>query len=108
MSKTPLLDFRWIGLYPVEKVLPNNNYFVRKLKTNKTQILHRIRFRKYNSESPPEDKYQEVQWPIDDNIIVPQDDSYTLAWEAESGGLLFDIPIIYTGPNPIDFDESYT
>ena len=35
-SKIPLRDFRWIGLYFVEKVLPNNNHFVRKLKTNKT------------------------------------------------------------------------
>ena len=28
--------------------------------------------------------------------------------EAEFGGHLFDIPIIYTDPNAIDFDESYT
>ena len=33
---------------------------------------------------------------------------YTLAWEAEFGGHLFDIPIIYTDPSAIDFDESYT
>ena len=44
-SKIPFRDFRWIGLYIVEKVLPNNNYIVRKLNTNKTQILHRIRLR---------------------------------------------------------------
>ena len=45
---------------------------------------------------------------IDDNIVVPQDDLYTLAWEAEFSGHLFDIPIIYTDPIAIDFDESYT
>ena len=28
------------------------------------------------------------------------------AWEAEFGGHLFDIAIIYTDPNAIDFDES--
>ena len=35
-SKIPFRDFRWIGPYLVEKVLPNNNYLVRILKTNKT------------------------------------------------------------------------
>ena len=45
-SKIPFRDFRWIGPYLVEKVLPNKNYTVRKLNTNKTQILHRIRLRK--------------------------------------------------------------
>ena len=107
-SKIPFRDFRWIGPYLVEKVLPNNNYIVRKLNTNKTQILHRIRLRKYNPEKPPEDNHQENQWQVDNNIVVPQDDLYTIAWEAEFGGHLFDIPIIYTDPNPIDFDDSHT
>ena len=107
-SKIPFCDFRSIGPYPVEKLLPNNNYILRKLNTNKTQILHRIRLRKYNPEKPSEDNYQETQWQIDDNIVVPQDDLYTIAWEAEFGEHLFDIPIIYTDPNAIDFDESHT
>ena len=64
--------------------------------------------RKYNPEEPPEDNYQEARWQIDDNIVVPQDDLYTIAWEAEIGGHLFDIPIIYTDPNAIDFDDSHT
>ena len=107
-SKLLFHDFRWIGPYLVEKVLPNNNCFVRKLNTNKIQILHRIRFRKFNPEQPREDNYQETQWQIDDNIAVPQDDLYTIAWEAEFGGHLFDIPITYTDPNAIDFDDSHT
>ena len=82
-SKIPFRDFRSIGPYLVEKVLPNNNYIVRKLNTNKTQTLHRIRLRKYNPEKPPEDNYQEAKWQIDDSIVVPQDDLYTIAWEAE-------------------------
>ena len=81
---------------------------MRKLNTNKTQILHRIRLRKYNPEKPPEDNYSEATWQTDDNIVVPQDDLYTIAWEAEFGGHLFDIPIIYTDPNAIDFDENHT
>ena len=108
VSEIPFRDFRWIGPYIVEKVLPNNNYIVRKLITNKTQILHRIRLRKYNPEKPPEDNYQAAQWQIDDNIVVPQYGLYTIAWEAEFGGHLFDIPIIYTDPNANDFDESHT
>ena len=81
---------------------------MRKLNTNKTQILHRIRLRKYNPEKPPEDNLQETQCQVDDNIVVPQDDLYTIAWEAEFGGHLFDIPIIYIDPNAIDFDDSHT
>ena len=81
---------------------------MRKLNTNKTQILHRIRLRKYNLEKPPEDNYQEARWQIDDNIVVPQDDLYTIAWEADFGGHLFDIPLIYTDPKAIDFDDSHT
>ena len=45
---------------------------------------------------------------IDDNIVVPQDDLDTIAWEAEFSGHLFDIPIKYTDPNAIDFDDSHT
>ena len=39
-SKIPFTDFRWIGPYIIEKVLPNTNYLVRKIGSNKTQILH--------------------------------------------------------------------
>ena len=107
-SKIPFRDFRWIGPYIVEKVLPNNLYIVQKLTTNKTQILQRIRIRKYNPETPPEDNYQEARWQIDDNIVVQQVDLYTIAREAEIGGHLFDFPIIYTDPNAIDFDDRRT
>ena len=106
-SKVPFCDFRWIGRYLVEKILPNNNYIVRKLNTNKTQILNKISLRKYNPEKP-EENYQEAQWQIDANIVIPQADLYTLTWEAEFGEHLFDIPIIYTDPNAIGFDESHT
>ena len=46
-SKIPFTKFRWIGPYDIEKVLPNNNYFVRKIGTNKTQVLHRMRMRQF-------------------------------------------------------------
>ena len=38
--------FRWTGPFVVQNVFPNNNYIVRRLNTNKTQILQRIRFKK--------------------------------------------------------------
>ena len=37
-SKIPSWEFRWIGPYVIEKVLPNENYIVRKLNSNKTQF----------------------------------------------------------------------
>ena len=108
-SKLPFCQFRWIEPYLVENVLPNQNYIVRKLNNiNKTQILPRIRLRKNNHEKSPGDNYLEAQWKIDDKIVVPQDELYTHAWEAEFGGYLFDNPIIYTDPNANSFDESYT
>ena len=39
-TKIPFREFRWQGPYKVGKVLPNNNYIVRRLGTNKTQLLH--------------------------------------------------------------------
>ena len=60
MSKIPFRDFRGVGPYLVEKKLPNNNYIVRKLYTNKTQILHRIRLRKYNPANPPKDTIRKL------------------------------------------------
>ena len=44
-SKIHLADFRWIGPYIIEKVLPNNFYLVRKNGTNRMQILHRKKLR---------------------------------------------------------------
>ena len=39
-TKVPFREFRWIGPHKVKKVLPNNNYIVRRLGTNKTQLLY--------------------------------------------------------------------
>ena len=82
-SKIPFRDFRWIGPFMVQKVLPNNNYIVRRLNTNKTQILHRIRLKKLVPNTPLEDKYTQEKLQPDDEIIIPQDDLYTIAWEAD-------------------------
>ena len=52
-SKIPVTEFRWMGPYIVEKVLPNNNYLVRKIGTDKTQVLHRMRMRQFTPRQPP-------------------------------------------------------
>ena len=41
-SKFAFTELLSIGPYLIEKVLPNNNYLVRKIGTNKTQLLHRM------------------------------------------------------------------
>ena len=42
-SKIPFREYRWIGHFVVQTVLSNDNYILRRLNTNKTQLLHRIR-----------------------------------------------------------------
>ena len=82
-SKIPFRDYRWIGPYRIEKVLLNDNYIVRRLNTNETQILHRIRLIKFVPNTPLEDKYSKEKLQPDDEIIIPQDDLYTISWEAD-------------------------
>ena len=65
-SKIPFTDFRWIGPYIIEKVLPNNNYLVRKIGTNKTQILHRMRPRQFTPHQT-----------IPDTLVTPRDGNQT-------------------------------
>ena len=48
-NKVPFTDFRWIGPYIIEKFSLNNNYLVRKIGTNKTQVLHRMRLRQFTT-----------------------------------------------------------
>ena len=54
-SKIPFTEFRWVGPYIIEKPLPNNNYLVRRLGTNKTQVLHRMRMCQFTPRQPPAD-----------------------------------------------------
>ena len=80
-SKIPFREYRWTGPYIVEKVLPNDNYIVRKLNSNKTQILHRIRLRKYEPNTDLRDIRPEGNLQQDDEIVIPQDDLYVITWE---------------------------
>ena len=69
----------------MEKVLPNENYIVRKLNSNKTQILHRIRLRKYEPNTVLQDIRPEGNLQPDDEIIYPRDDLYVITWETNFG-----------------------
>ena len=89
-TKIPFREFRWVGPYKVEKVLPNNNYIVRRLGTNKTQLLHRIRLRKYTPQAPLADNFvRETDWQKEDTLIS-QDDLYAHAWDSNFGSSPFD------------------
>ena len=48
----PFTDFRWIGPFIIEKVLPKNSYLIRKIGTNKTQVLHRTRLSQLTPRQP--------------------------------------------------------
>ena len=63
---------------------------MRRLNTNKTQILHRIRLKKFVPNAPLEDKYREEKLQPDEEIVIPQDDLYTISWEADFEYELFE------------------
>ena len=85
-TKIPFREFRWQGPYKVEKVLPNNNYIVRRLGTNKTQLLHRIRLRKFTPQAPLADIFvRETDWQKDDQSPITQDDLYAQSWNTNFG-----------------------
>ena len=76
--------------------MPNENYIVRRIKTNKNQILHRIRLKKFVPNQPLEDNFQEQQLQPDEEIVIPQDDLYIITWETDFGEQL-----ITRGHDPI-------
>ena len=90
-SKIPFTDFRLIGPYIIEKVLPNNNYLVRKIGTNKTQILHRMRLRQFTSRQLLSDiPVTQREWQPDPEVVITHDDLYARAWECEYEEPIFD------------------
>ena len=84
-SKIPFRDYRWVGPFVVQKVLPNENYIIRRINTNKTQILHRIRLKRFIPNQPLEDNFREQRLQPDEEIVIPQDDLYVITWETDFG-----------------------
>ena len=95
-SKIPFRDYRWVGPFIVQKVVPNENYIVRRINTNKTQILHRISLKEFVPNQPPGDNFREQRLQPDEEIVIPQDDLYILTWETDFGEQL-----ITRGHDPI-------
>ena len=90
-SKIPFTDFRWIGPYIIEKVLPNNNYLVRKIGTNKTQILHLMKLRQFTPRQSLSDiPVTQRDWQPDPEVVITHDDLYARAWECENDEPIFD------------------
>ena len=81
-SKFPFTEFRWIGLYIIEKLLPNNNYLVRKIGTNQTQVLHRMTMRQFTPHEPPAHiRVKPQEYKPDPEVSLNHDDLYARAWE---------------------------
>ena len=90
-SKIPFTEFRWMGSYIVEKVLPNNNYLVRKIGTDKTQVLHRMQMRQFTPRQPPADiRVNPHEYKPDPEVSINRDDSYVRAWEHRYEQPIFD------------------
>ena len=74
-SKVPFTEFRWIGPYIIEKVLPNNIYLVRKIGTNKRQVLRRMRMRQFTPRQPPADiAVKPQEYKADPEVSLHHDD----------------------------------
>ena len=90
-SKILFTDFRWIGPYIIEKVLPNNIYLVSKIGTNKTQIFHRMRLRQFTPRQPPSDiPVTQREWQPDPEVVITHDDLYARPWDCEYDEPIFD------------------
>ena len=101
-SKIPSTEFRWLGPYIVEKFLPENNYLVRKLGTNKSQVLHRMRLPSFAPRRPiPDVQTTSYEWKPDPEVIKKHDDLYARAWESE-----YETPIFDNGQHEPDNDNS--
>ena len=84
------MDWSFRRSKSLTKAETNHNYIVRRLNTNKTQILHRIRLTKFVPNVPLEDKYKELKLQPDESIIIPRNDLYTISWEADFEYELFE------------------
>ena len=90
-DKVLFTEFRWIGPYIIEKVLPNNNYLVRKSGTNRTQVLHRMQSRQFTSRQPsPDIRITPQKWKPDPELSLKHVYLYARAWECQHEKPLFD------------------
>ena len=80
-----------MGPYIVEKALPNYNCLVRKLETNKTQVLQCVRLQFFLPRQPtPDVQTTSQEWKPDPEVIIKLDDLCARAWEPEYETHIFD------------------
>ena len=61
---------------------PNNNYLIRKLQTNLTQILHRIQLRPFaSSDKLPDISVLPKDFQRDTKVAIQHDDLFAMAWQ---------------------------
>ena len=98
-SKIPFTEFRWIGPYIIKNVLPNNNYLVRRIGTNKTQRLHRMRMCPFAPHQPPADiRVKPQEYKADPEVSLNHDDLYARVWEYDYEQPFFDAENNNTAP----------
>ena len=85
---------------------------VRKIGTNKTQVLHRMRMRQFTPRQPPADITVKLQeYKSDPEVSLNHDDLYTRAWEYDYEQPIFDAEKDKMAPpslqeNPLQSDYS--
>ena len=90
-STIPFTDFQWFGPYIIENLLTDNNCLVRKIRTNKTQVLHRMRMRQFTPrQPPPEIPIKPQEWKPDPEVSLKHDGFDARAWECEYEKPIFD------------------
>ena len=98
-SRIPFTEFRWIGPYIIEEVLPNNNYSVRIVGTNKTQMFHGMRLRQFTPRQPVTGvQITPQEWKSDPEVSIKHDDLYARAWECDYERPIFDADDDNTAP----------
>ena len=108
-SKILLTEFWWIGPEIIEKVLPNNDDLVRKIGTNKTQVLHRMRMGRFTPHQPPADvRITPNEWKPDPQVSLKHDDFYARAWGSVNKNSQFLTPRIITQRRPIHPKRQYS
>ena len=80
VSKLLLTDFRKIGVYIIEDAPTYHNYLVRKIETNKTQVLHRMELLPFTpKESISNVKTTSPRSKPDPDVIIKLDHMYARA-----------------------------
>ena len=88
-----------VGPYIIEKVLSNNKYLVRKIGTNKMQLLHRMRMRQFTHRQPSADiRITPQDYKPDLDVSLKHDDLYARAWEYDYEQPFFDAKNIKATP----------